>query len=156
MQQQQFGNGNFGFSVSTPNSNSIEQHQLWKTTLSEMGVNSAKRLSQREQDIRDARAKYLIMLLDYELWLTPLQRQELLKILQKKMPKSDVQGYEYMYEVVQIAVPLARIEEKQVEKILTPPQFQAWKTLKKQFGFNGRNVTVNMQNQGQFNFYIPD
>ncbi|WP_417848440.1 hypothetical protein [Thalassoglobus sp.] len=156
MQQQQFGNGNFGFSVSTPSSSSVEQHQLWRNTLSEMGIDSRKDLTQRDQEERDARAEYLVTLLDYELWLTTEQREQFKKLLQKRLPKNEVQGYEYLYEVVQIAIPLARIEEKELTTILEPEQIQAWKTLKKQFGFNGRNVTINMQNQGQFSFHIPD
>lgn len=167
MQQQQFGNGNFGFSVSVPNTNSIEQHQLWKNAVEALSVDSSKIATERSERRRELESKYLLSLLDKELLLTQSQREEFTKLLDKKMPKNQISGYEYMYEIVLLAIPLVTLKDQEVKKIFLAsppieglneedhPQLLAWEALKEQYQINGRNVTMQMQNMGQFSFNIP-
>ncbi len=156
MNQQQFGNGNFGFSVAVPSTKVIEQHELWTNTLSEIGVDSTASSKDQVNQRQAAKMGYIISLLDRELWLTPKQRVQFQKVLASKLPKNDISGYEYMYEVVLLAIPLVRLSEADVKKILTPEQIVAWSALKTQYAINGQVVTINMQNQGQFNIRIPN
>ncbi len=156
MNQQQFGNGNFGFSVAVPSTKVIEQHDLWKNTLSEMGVDSTASTKKQVNHKRAGKLKYIISLLDRELWLTSEQRDQFEKVLSEKLPKSDMPGYEYMYEVVLVAIATTRLDEADVKEILDPEQMIAWNALKGQFAINGQMVRINMQNQGQFNIHIPD
>lgn len=154
-EQQQFRNGNFGFSVSVPPANSISNHELWQSTLAGINLNADTEGQRREDRHFQSRLEYLCSLLDLELWLTAEQRSKLITLLEKRVPKKDFASYEYMYEVVLISIPLALISDKEIQSILTPEQFEAWECLKKQFQINGRNVTIQMQNMGQFGFTIP-
>lgn len=167
MQQQQFGNGNFGFSVSVPAANCIEEHQLWRNAVKSLAVDTTEISSDRNTRRRQAEAQYLLSLIDEELWLTQRQREKLTLLLREKMPKSQIQGYEYMYEIVLLSIPMVVLNEKDVKKICMesepvesqknddPAQMHAFKGLKGQYKINGRNVMMQMQNMGQFSFNIP-
>ncbi|MBT5017725.1 MAG: hypothetical protein HON04_03170 [Planctomicrobium sp.] len=167
MQQQQFGNGNFGFSISVPNVNSIGQHQLWRNAVEALSVDSSKIATEREDRRRELESKYLLSLLDKELLLTQKQREQIAILLNKKMPQKQISGYEYMYEIVLLAVPMVILEDEEVKEIFLAspqdeglneddhPQLLAWEALKGQYQIKGRNVTMQMQNMGQFSFNIP-
>lgn len=155
--KREFGNGNFGFSVSVPDSKTVNRHELWKETLASLSVDSEGMFSAREVQAKQVRMQYLLSLIDQELWLTPTQFEKLSSLLSKKMPKQEITGYEYMYEVVLMAIPLVVLEEAKIKEILDPFQVLAWVALRKQYQFNNnnRNVMIQMQNMGQFSFNIP-
>ena len=83
------------------------------------------------------------------------------------MPQKQISGYEYMYEIVLLAVPMVILEDEEVKEIFLAspqdeglneddhPQLLAWEALKGQYQIKGRNVTMQMQNMGQFSFNIP-
>lgn len=156
MLQQQFGGGNFGFSISVPQPRSIYQHQLWKNAIAGLEIEASKIAKEREEAAKGIKTRYLLSFFDRELWLTNDQRKQLEEMLLKKMPKNDFQGYEYMYEVVLMAIPLVKFNEGELKKVLEPTQMDTWDCLKDQYQINGRHVTLQMQNMGQFSFNIPD
>lgn len=167
MQQQQFGNGNFGFSISVPSANSIERHQLWQNAIKALAVNTAKIATDRKRRRLETESLYILSLVDSEYWLTQQQRKKFEELLKKKMPKSQISGYEYMYEIVLLSIPMVVLNKNDVKEIFLdseptelqknedPAQMHALESLKEQYQINGRRVTMQMQNMGQFSFNIP-
>lgn len=155
-EQQQFRNGNFGFSVSVPQTQVVDQHQLWKSTLSDLKIDLNDSESDRALRQRRTEAAYLLALLDQELWLTPEQRMQMAPLLSQVMPRSRLQGYDYFYEVYLMAIPVMKLNDKDLEKILAPSQRRAWENLKGQYRVNGQNVTITGRNMGNFTIHIPD
>lgn len=155
VEQAQFRQGNFGFSMSVPDARNFDQHSIWTSTISELGIQTQALGSARSEASRAATIRYLLKFLDDELWLSPEQHGRLTKALENKFPKQEIQGYEYMYEMVHLAIPLVRIEEAEVKEILNEEQWLVWENLLGEYKVQGRQIMLQMRNQGQFSFMIP-
>jgi len=153
--------GNFAFGSQRMDTTAIDQNAIWSDAIESIlpGV-ALERLELRQKANRAAMARALVTLLDEELWLTEEQRKPLLEQIEKTLPaKSDpAQNQEYIREIILMAYPLFRIDEKQLTDILTEPQLEAWKAMTTFFQFQAANnyLQIPMRNGGSFGFMLSN
>ena len=151
----QRGNLNFNWATSTPKTSVIQSNQIWQEAVSGISSGDSSE-AQRERSHREAEIKYIVALLDQELWFTDTQRVEMEQLIDQKLSDTKTpEHYYYIQEVILIAMPLVNIDEKELQDILDEPQLEAWSELKSQFRINGQNVTIDLRNRGQLNFQVP-
>lgn len=147
--------GNFAFSIEAPSLNTTRENEIWKTTVQDLTPNHEKVLGTRTESIQDATARYIVGMLDRELWLTDEQRQQLLKAVRKGVPK-ETQGLmnqEYFRALSYLCLPMFKLSNHDL-KDLTPAQKAAYDLLKKPFSLNGQYVQFQSQH-GQMMFELP-
>jgi len=151
--------GNFGFSAQNISVDGLDQNEIWAEAV--RTVKADKQSEDRAKHIQHVRAMTVTALLDQELWLTPAQRDELLKFTEPVMPKSSAKGAydDYVRELVLLAYPLHKVSEETVNKVLTESQLAVWKQLKDFLRLNPVNnyIEIPMKNQGgSFSVPLPD
>ncbi len=151
--------GNFGFSAQNISVDGLDQNEIWAEAV--RTVKADKQSEDRTKQLRHVRAMTVTALLDQELWLTPAQREEVLKFTEPVMPKSSAKGVydDYVRELVLLAYPLHKVSEAKVTEILTGSQLAVWKQLKDFLKLNPGNnyLEIPMKNQGgSFSVPLPD
>ncbi len=148
--------GNFAFSAQNISVDGLDSNEIWAEAV--RTVNADKQSEDRGNHIQHVRAMTVTALLDQELWLTPEQRDEVLKFTEPVMPNSLAKGSydDYVRELVLLAYPLHKVNEAKVNEVLTESQLAVWKQLKDFLRLNPGNnfIEIPMKNQGG-SFSVP-
>ncbi len=154
--------GNFGFGASPIDNSSIDQNEIWTASLKEVAEGkAADLLKDRNQKLGQSVAACLVAMFDDEMWLTPEQRTNFQPIVAKSLPKANnqMQYYDYIRELIWMAYPLHKSDDKAREAVLTEEQNAVWKLLKSTYSFQKENnyVQIQLRNQGgSFGFMLND
>lgn len=151
--------GNFAFSAQNISVDGLDQNEIWAEAV--RTVSAEKQSQDRVRHIQHVRAMTVTALLDQELWLTPAQREEVLKFTEQVMPKSSAKGTydDYVRELVLLAYPLHKADEAKVNDVLTESQLAVWEQLKDFLRLNRGNnyIDIPMKNQGgSFSVQLTD
>jgi len=148
--------GNFAFSAQNISVDGLDSNEIWAEAV--RTVNADKQTEDRGKHIQHVRAMTVTALLDQELWLTPAQREEVMKFTEQVVPESLAKGIydDYVRELVLLAYPLHKVSEAKVNEVLTESQLAVWKQLKGFLRLNPGNnyLEIPMKNQGG-NFSVP-
>lgn len=152
----QMGNGNFGFSLSVPDVQQVDSDPIWKHTVERLLPAASQQLTGRNNVRSDATAKFIVAMLDRELWLTQAQRDVLIDAVRKELPSPDtkIQNANYFLEVTLLTIPMFKLS-KQDLAVLTDSQKSAFEAMKEPFQMQNRYVVVQMKNGGQMHLQIP-
>ncbi len=148
--------GNFAFSAQNMSVDSLDRNEIWAGAL--RTVNADTQSDDRAKQVRRVKAMTVTALLDQELWLTPAQREVVMKFTEPVMPESLAKGMydDYVRELVLLAYPLHKVSEAKVNEVLTESQLAVWKQLKGFLRLNPGNndLEIPMKNQGG-SFTVP-
>ena len=122
--------GNFAFSAQNISVDGLDRNEIWAAAVKTVQADTQSK--DRAAHIQHVRAMTVTALLDQELWLTPTQREEVLKFTEQVMPKNFAKGSydDYVRELVLLAYPLHKADEETINKVLTESQLTVWKQLK--------------------------
>lgn len=150
------GNGNFSFSLAVPDVQQVDDDPIWKHTLEQLLPTASDQLTRRSNVRSAATAKFIVAMLDRELWLSKAQREILLEAVLKELPAPDtkIQNANYFLEITLLTIPMFKLSKPDLA-ILTDSQKTAFEAMKKPFQLQNRNVLVQMQNGGQMHLQIP-
>lgn len=151
-----FAGGNFSFGMQVPNVRQLEQNNIWKHTEESIASGVTDALTARNEARRTATAKFIVAMLDKELWLEPFQRERLLDVVRKELPSEEnvEPNRRYFSEISLLCIPLFKFSRHDLT-ILSPHQREVWDEMKEPFNFDGNYVRAQMQNGGQMSFRIP-
>ena len=148
--------GNFAFSAQNVSVDGLDNNEIWAEAV--RTVNADNKSEDRANHIQHVRAMTVTAFLDQELWLTPAQREDVMKFTEQVMPKSLAKGSydDYVRELVLLAYPLHKVSEAKVNEVLTESQLAVWKQLKDFLRLNRGNnyIEIPMKNQGG-SFSVP-
>ncbi len=141
------------FSIRVPSDDEFDRNQLWQHSLSKLGAADAIRI--REEFHQSVRERYLVAMLDKELWLTEEQREPLAAMVASTLSTFGQNETDSYKEIRLLTIPLAGIANDKLADLLTEAQQTAWKTLQSQFQIIGDVVVMKMQNGHPAEFVLP-
>jgi hypothetical protein len=149
-------NGNFSFGLNVADVYQLESNSIWKHAVESLTQNDTDALASRHNVRLDATARFVVAMLDRELWLNADQRQALLDAVKKELPDPDyrIANHRYYGEVTLLAIPLFKLSKTDLA-ILSPAQQKAWDAMQGMFQHDGNFVRVQMKNGGQMAFSLP-
>jgi hypothetical protein len=117
---------------------------------------STDQLNLRDSVRLEATAKFVVAMLDKELWLTKAQREILIDAVRKELPSPDtkIQNANYFLEVTLLTIPMFKLSKRELS-VLTDTQKAAFEAMKKPFQKQNSYILVQMQNGGQMHLQIP-
>lgn len=148
--------GNFSFSLQVPNVDQIDADGIWKHSMEQLVPKSTDQLNLRDSVRLEATAKFVVAMLDKELWLTKAQREILIDAVRKELPSPDtkIQNANYFLEVTLLTIPMFKLSKRELS-VLTDTQKAAFEAMKKPFQKQNSYILVQMQNGGQMHLQIP-
>lgn len=152
----QFAGRNVSFGVTAADVKQFEKNKLWSFTVESLTEGKTTYSIKRDGIRSEAWARFVVAMIDKELWLSTSQREEMLKCVAAVMPPADyeVQNARYFREVGLLVIPLFKLSKRDLA-FLTPAQKTAWDELKKPFQHQGNYVLVQMKNGGSMHLTIP-
>jgi hypothetical protein len=149
-------NGNFSFGLSVADVEKLEVNDIWKHAVESLTTQDTDALARRDAVRLDATARFVVAMLDRELWLNSDQRDVLLEAVKKELPDPDyrISNSRYYGEVTLLCIPLFKLSKTDLA-IFTAPQQKAWDAMQNMFQLDGNYVRVQMKNGGQMSFSLP-
>lgn len=146
--------GNFSFSIQSVQADSLDRHVIWKHALETVGANPSELDARLQDERRVARVDSILAFVDKEIWLRPDQREPMRQLLHSHVPRSSTTSFEYLRELLFLAVPVTQIDEAQLVTFLDVQQVEAWLELKRQFKSDGRMIRVAARH-GDLSLVLP-
>ncbi|MEZ6127178.1 MAG: hypothetical protein R3C59_00685 [Planctomycetaceae bacterium] len=155
-QMGRFAGGNFSFSMSVADIRQLEHNDIWKYTVESVVTGTTDAMAARNEARSAANARFIVAMLDKELWLEPFQRDRLLTAVQNELPSPDYNdpNRRYFGEISLLCIPLFKFSKHDLT-VLSRNQKTTWEVIREPFQFDGNYVRVQMQNGGQMSFVIP-
>ncbi len=121
---------NFGFGLQAADVSELDKNPLWEHAVKKVVTEATyNKIMQRAQQ---AKAGYLVAILDSELYLRDDQCDEIQTILQGNLPVINTRNSQ-SYDLALLGLTIHGKKRKAIEKILTEPQLNAFSALKRQF-----------------------
>lgn len=155
--QQQNAGRNVVVAFPVPSISQLLANELWTHTVKSSVPENSQAITNRDETLKDARAKFVVAMLDRELWLEPFQRERLLKSVQKMLPSGDVAKSSYQRntdELTLLCIPLFKLSKLELT-ILSPAQRTVWKGMKEPFTENNGYVRVQTKRNGTLTIPLP-
>ena len=121
---------NFGFGLQAADVSELDKNPLWEHAVKK--VVTEETYNKIMQQAQQAKAAYLVAILDQELYLRDDQRDKIQEILQGNLPAVNYQNSQ-SYDLALLGLTIHGKKRKTIEKILTEPQLNAFTVLKSQF-----------------------
>lgn len=149
-------NGNFSFGLSVADVHKLEANKIWKHAVESLTTKDSDATAKRDAARLDATARFVVAMLDRELWLNSDQRHILVEAVRKELPDPDyrISNSRYYGEITLMCIPLFKLSKTQLT-VLNPAQKQVWETMQSLFQWDGNFVRVQMRNGGQISFSLP-
>jgi len=152
----QFGGRNVQFGMSVPQVRQVTDNNFWKQTVESVISEDSEAMNVREATRRKAIARFIVAMLDRELWLESFQRERLLRSVLKSLPATDdAQANQDRFdEIALLCIPLFKLSKLDLT-ILSPTQRAVWKIMKQPLKVNSGYVRVQTKKHGTVSFRIP-
>jgi len=155
--REQFAGRNVSISLGPPQISQLLANELWMHTVKTVLPENPKAIANRDRMLRAARAKFVVAMLDRELWLEPFQRQRLLESVEELLPFDDVvrsRHQQNIEELTLLCIPLFKLSKLELT-ILSPSQRMAWNGMKGLFTENNGYVRVQTKRNGTLTIPLP-
>lgn len=151
-----FAGRNVRISMAVPDITKLLDNPLWTQTVETVVPKSSQVLFKRRKTMKEARAKFIVAMLDRELWLDSFQRERLLKSVRKIMPPTDEPNNHQrnIDEISSLCLPLFKLSKLDLT-ILSPAQRTVWKDMKEPFTLASGYVRIQTRRHGTLSIRIP-
>ncbi len=155
--REQFAGQNVSIGLRPPQISQLLANEFWTHTVKTVVPTDATAITDRDQTLKAARAKFAVAMLDRELWLEPFQRERLLKSIEQRLPADDVSKshrQQNIDEISLLCLPLFKLSRLELT-ILSPAQRTAWKGMKEPFTENNSYLRVQTKRNGTLTIPLP-
>jgi len=130
---------NFGFGLQAADVSELDKNPLWEHAVKKVVTEAT--YNKIMQQAQQAKAGYLVAILDSELFLRDDQRDEIQTILHGNLPVINARNSQ-SYDLALLGLTIHGKKRKAIEKILTEPQLNAFAVLKKQFSIQNSYLGI--------------